>query len=387
MRTIAVVSVARSDFSLYLPILQRIKSDKGLRLQLIVGGMHLSPEFGMTITAIEQAGFEISERVEMLISSDSPQAIAKSIGIGTMGFAQAYERLKPDLLLVLGDRFEMLAAVIAALPFAIPTAHIHGGESTEGLIDEPIRHSITKMSHLHFVTTEKYRQRVIQMGEQPKRVILSGAPGLDNLREMKFATLAALEQRIGMALKPAPLLVTFHPVTLEYQDTPQHIATLLKALEGVDRPIIFTYPNADTGGRIVIAAIDKFTATRPQTKVVANLGTEWYFTLMRHAAVMVGNSSSGIIEAASFELPVVNIGNRQRGRIHGPNVLDVGYGTDEIRAGIQQALRADFRKSLAGLKNPYGDGNASKIIVDTLKQVPLDRTLVVKKFHDLAGVN
>lgn len=383
MRTIGVVTVARSDYGIYLPVLRAIEAEPDLRLHLLVGGMHLSPEFGLSVQAIEADGFPIAERVEMLLSSDTPEGIAKSIGMGVLGFAQALGRSRPDLLLVLGDRFEMLAAVSAALPFDLPIAHIHGGETTEGAIDESIRHALTKMSHLHFVATEPYRDRVIQMGEEPWRVHVSGAPGLDNLRALDLLSPGELEAVIGMALAVPPLLVTYHPVTREHGDAQTQIAELLAALQTTTRPIIFTYPNADAEGRIIIEAIDRFVQTHPRAKAVVNLGTRAYLSLMRQAAAMVGNSSSGIIEAASFALPVVNIGSRQRGRLRAGNVLDCGYERQQIAAAIEKAVSAPFRESLADLTNPYGDGQAAERIVSVLRSVELDRRLTTKRFHDL----
>ncbi len=383
VRTIGVVTVARSDYGIYLPVLRKIQADAALKLKLIVAGMHLSPEFGLTVDGIENDGFEVGARIEMLLSSDMPEGIAKSMGVGTLGFAQFYAGSPPDILVVLGDRFEMLAATVAALPFAIPVAHIHGGESTEGLIDEPIRHSITKMSHLHFASTPHYANRIMQMGEEPWRVAVSGAPGLDNLYAMDLLPSDEIERLIGMPLQPSPLLVTYHPVTLEYEDTSSHISELLAALEETGLPVVFTCPNADTQGRLIIKAIDRYVEAHENACVVTNLGTQAYFSLMKYAAAMVGNSSSGIIEAASFQLPVVNIGNRQRGRIHERNVLQVGYERSSILNAIRQVTASAFRRSLDNLQNPYGGGKSAQRIVQTLRDVPLDRKLILKRFYDI----
>lgn len=383
MRVIAVATVARSDYGLYRPILRRIAADPELTLRILAGGMHLSPEFGMTVNQIEADGFAVAERVEMLLSSDSPEGVAKSTGIGLIGFAQALARVRPDILLVLGDRFEMFAAAAAALPFHIPTAHIHGGESTEGLIDEAIRHSITKMSHLHFASTSKYARRIEQLGEEPWRVLVSGAPGLDDAMAAGPLSRDELAARCGIDLTQSPLLVTLHPVTLEHERTPYHVSELLAAIDEFGSPVIFTYPNADTFGRLIIQRIQEFCATRPWAGAVANLGSDVYFAMMRVAAAMVGNSSSGIIEAASFGLPVVNIGNRQRGRLRPANVIDVDYPRESIVVGIRRAMSSEFRLSLAGLTNPYGDGHASERIVAILKEVPLDDRLLLKRFHEV----
>lgn len=383
MRTIGVVTVARSDYGIYLPLLRELRDAHDIELQLVVSGMHLSPEFGATYQVLERDGFSINHRVEMLLSSDTPEGIGKSVGLGIIGFSQLFVQFKPDILLVLGDRFEMLAAAVAAMAHSIPMAHIHGGEATEGLIDEPIRHSITKMSHIHFVSTEVYRQRVIQMGEEPWRVTTCGAPSLDNLRSLKILDRIELDKIVGMQLDPPPLLVTYHPVTLEYQDTSYHIKELMAALDATDLPIVFTFPNADTAGRSIIAAIEQFVATHDRATAVANLGTNAYFSLMRMAAAMVGNSSSGIIEAASFNLPVVDIGNRQRGRVRGKNVIHADYDRHSIQEAIKVAVSSNFRLELLDLQNPYGDGQASDRILNVLRSVSVDRNLLLKRFYDI----
>jgi UDP-hydrolysing UDP-N-acetyl-D-glucosamine 2-epimerase len=385
MRTISAVTVARSDYGIYLPVLRQIQAEPGLRLGLLVSGMHLSPEFGLTVKTIETDGFEIIDRVEMLVSSDSPEGIAKSIGLGTIGFAQAFSHSRPDLLLVLGDRFEMFAAVLAALPFKIPVAHIHGGEVTEGAIDDALRHSITKLSHLHFVSLPEYARRVEQLGEEPWRITVSGAVSLDNLREIPLLTPAELENRFALRLEPPPLLVTFHPVTLEYERTTHHIEELLAALDEVALPVVFTLPNADTSGRIIRERISDHVQRSPATYMVENLGTQGYFSLMSCAAAMVGNSSSGIIEAPSFKLPVVNIGSRQTGRVRAANVIDVGYERSEIAKAVRRAVSTDFRARLQTLANPYEKGGAAEAIVSRLKAEELNERLVCKVFHDLSG--
>jgi UDP-hydrolysing UDP-N-acetyl-D-glucosamine 2-epimerase len=384
MRTIAIVTVARSDYGIYRPVLRRIQREPGLRLMLFAAGMHLSPQFGMTVNAIEQDGFGVDERVEMLLSSDTPEGVAKSLGLGVIGFAQAYARSRPDILVVLGDRYEMLAAAAAALPFKIPVAHIHGGESTEGAIDESIRHSITKMSHLHFASTEAYARRIVQMGEEPWRVTVSGAPGLDNLTDLYPLSREELEAQYGLCLSDpiGALLVTYHPVTLEYEQTEAQVVELLSALWGAAMPVVFTYPNADTNNHVIAEMIEDFVARTPDARLVANMGTQGYFSLMSMAAAMVGNSSSGIIEAASFKLPVVNVGNRQAGRIRPRNVIDVACHREAILGGIRRATSSEFRASLSDLVNPYGDGHAAERIVQRLKTVCLDDKILVKRFCD-----
>ena len=383
MRTIGVVTVSRSDYGIYLPLLRKIIADLDLKLHLIITGMHLSPEFGLTVRAIEADGFQIGDRVEMLLSSDTPEGIVKSMGLGTIGFAQTYSRFRPDILLVLGDRFEMHAAALAALPFKIPVAHIHGGEITQGAIDDALRHSITKLSHLHFVSTQEYAKRVTQLGEEPWRVNVCGAPSLDNLQFIELLKPHDLKIKYGLKFDHPPLLVTFHPVTLEYERTKWQVNELLSALEESKMPIVFTMPNADTSGRIIASKINEFVAVHSSAQVVDNFGTQGYFSMMALAAAMVGNSSSGIIEAASFELPVVNIGNRQCGRVRGANVIDVDYERTSILKGLLKALDSKFTMSLKGIRNPYFAGGASTIIVKALKRFKLDNEPVMKCFHDL----
>ena len=384
MRTIGVVTVARSDYGIYLPILRKIQGDPELKLHLIVGGMHLAPEFGHTVEEIEADGFAIGERVEMLLSSDSPAGIAKSIGLGVIGFAQVYAAFRPDILVVLGDRFEMYAAAVAALPFKIPIAHIHGGEVTQGALDDALRHSMTKLSHLHFVATEGYARRVIQLGEEPWRVVVSGAPGLDNLNTFPLLPAHEIEEKFGLRLDVPPLLVTFHPVTLEYEQTEYQMEELLAALDMIDMPIVFTMPNADTRNSVIRRMIADFVEAHDAAQSVENFGRQGYFSMMALAAALVGNSSSGIIEASSFKLPVVNIGTRQAGRVRAANVIDVEYARTEIVSAIRRAISPEFRVGLRGLVNPYFAGaDAAQIIVDGIKQTALDKKLGMKTFHDM----
>jgi UDP-N-acetylglucosamine 2-epimerase (non-hydrolysing)/GDP/UDP-N,N'-diacetylbacillosamine 2-epimerase (hydrolysing) len=323
----------------------------------------------------------------MLLSSDTPEGVAKSVGLGTIGFAQLFARFRPDILVVLGDRFEMYVAALSALPFKIPVAHIHGGELTQGAIDDALRHSMTKLSHLHFASTYEYARRIMQLGEEPWRVVVSGAPGLDNLHTVPLLDAQELERRTGIPLDPPPLLVTFHPVALEYEQTTWQVGELLAALEACALPVVFTLPNADTSGRIISRMIERFVETTPQASMIANLGTQGYLSMMFHAAAMVGNSSSGIIEAASFKLPVVNIGTRQDGRIRAANVMDVGYERHEIVTAIRKATDPAFRASLADLVNPHGSGHAAAAIVARLKDVMLDDRLMMKRFYDVPVVD
>lgn len=384
MRTVGVVSVGRSDYGIYLPILKRIQNDGDLCLHIFAGGMHLRPEYGMTIKTVEADGFKVIEKVDMLGDSDSPQDIASSIGRGVIGFSKAFYRFPPDILVVLGDRFEMYSAALAALPFNIPVAHIHGGELTRGAIDDALRHSMTKLSHLHFVSTERYAKRVIQLGEEPWRVVVSGAPGLDQLDLITYQEKVALENKFGIDLSKPTLLVTFHPVTLEYQEVEAQIDAVLGAIQKSECAVLFTSPNADTGGNIILDKIRRYVKKNSSSRLIDNLGTETYFSLMRFVTAMVGNSSSGIIEAPSFKLPVVNIGMRQEGRLRAENVIDVDCSEDAILAGIKKAIHPLFGNQISGLVNPYKQrGSASTIIVNRLKNIPLDEKLRVKFFYDL----
>jgi UDP-N-acetylglucosamine 2-epimerase (non-hydrolysing)/GDP/UDP-N,N'-diacetylbacillosamine 2-epimerase (hydrolysing) len=385
MTSIAVVTVARSDFSIYRPVLRRLSDEPDYLLHLIAADTHFSPEYGVTVHDIEADGFKITEQVDMLEETDTPAGTAKSISRGVAGFSDIFTRLRPDILMVLGDRYEMLAAVVAALPFVIPVVHIHGGELSEGAFDEAIRHAITKMSHVHFVATETYARRVIQMGEEPWRVEVTGAPALDNLQEIDTPSAAEVERSFGISLSPAPLLVTFHPETLEQETTEEHFRELLSALDTCGEPVLFTYPNADPQGRRFIELIHEYVDGRPRrAQAVANLGLKGYYGVLREVPAMVGNSSSGIIEAASFGLPAVNVGNRQRGRLRGDNVIDTPARRDAITEALRRALDPAFRKTCHGLPNPYGDGNAAERIVGRLKALEPTEKLIIKKFHDLA---
>lgn len=382
MRTIGVVTAGRSDYGIYLPVLRQIVMDPRLTLRLMATGMHLSPRFGMTVVSITADGFDVAERIEVLSDSDAPCSIAQSMARGTVGFAEVFSRSPPDILVVLGDRFEMHAAAIAALPFNVPVAHIHGGELTEGAIDDALRHSMTKLSHLHFVATEQYRHRVEQMGEEAWRVTVSGAPSLDNLASVERLSAAQIEARFGVHVTPETLMVTFHPTTLEYEEAGPQTYQLMAALKESGRPIVFTMPNADTGGKVIRGLIEWYLQNEPTAQAVESLGTAGYFGMLSCCAAMVGNSSSGLIEAPSFGLPVVNVGIRQCGRVRGANVIDVGNGREEIGAGIRRATDPAFRRSLKGKVNPYGDGKAAPRIVAKLADVELSKRLLSKRFQD-----
>jgi len=381
-RAIGVVTVSRSDYGHLIPVLQAIRDCPGLTLQLLVGGMHLVPAFGNTVRAIEADGWAIAERIDLLDPDDAPAAVAASIGRGVEGFAHAYARQRPDIVVVLGDRFEMLAAAVAALPFALPVAHIHGGEVTEGAIDNQMRHAITKLSHLHFASAPSHARRIVDMGEEPWRVHDVGAPGLDRLARFAPSSRAELAATLRIPADDRWLLVTYHPVTLEYADALAQLEEVLAAVDKVDATAIITAPNADTAGRTLLRRLEEFAARTPRARLVASLGEQRYLSLLHHADVMVGNSSSGLIEAPSFALPVVNVGSRQDGRLRGDNVRDVPPERDAIVRGIDVALAPGFREHLRGRPNPYGDGRAAERIVRVLRDVTLGDPLVRKKAVD-----
>lgn len=382
MRKIGVITVGRSDYSIYRPLLRGIVQDSDLQLCLIVAGMHLIKKFGLTSQEIEEDGFKIFEKVSFSLENDSPEGISCSTGEAVQAFAKCYQRARPDILLVLGDRFEMHAATLAALPFKIPVAHLHGGELTLGAIDNALRHSITKLAHLHFVATETYYQRVLQLGEEPWRVQLTGAPALDSLTSFKPKSLEEIARKFDLPLTEPPVLVTFHPVTLEYENTIWQVDQLLTALSRYSLPIVFTGTNADTSNTIIWNKIRSFVRIRKKTHLVVNFGPDYYFSLLANSQMMVGNSSSGIVEAPSFQLPVVNIGTRQGGRVRAQNIIDVGYSWQEIVQGMQEALSKEFRESLKGMRNPHDAGGAASKILDCLKTVPLDQKLILKNFFD-----
>jgi UDP-hydrolysing UDP-N-acetyl-D-glucosamine 2-epimerase len=382
LRSIGVITVSRSDWGHLRSVLEAIRSTSGLTLALMVAGMHLEPDFGHTIREIEAEGWPVAARIPMAETDDAPAGVAASTGKGVEGFARAYADTRPDLVVVLGDRFEMLAAAVAALPFALPVAHIHGGEETEGAMDNQIRNAITKLAHLHFASAELHARRIAQMGEEAWRIHTVGAPGLDRLRDVRYRSREALAGSLDLDPKASWVLVTFHPVTLEHRDTVAHVTELLAALEKADALLVMTYPNADTAGRVIIERLEEFAARHPRVRLARSLGEETYLSLLKHADAMVGNSSSGLIEAPSFGLPVVNIGSRQRGRLRGSNVIEVDYGREEILRGLERALEPAFRAGLRGMANPYGDGQAAGRIVEMLRTVPLDTRLILKRFAD-----
>lgn len=386
-RRICIVTGSRADFGLLSPVMKAVAEDDRLELQVVATGSHLAPVHGETVREIEAAGFTVAARVEMLLSSDSGTGVAKSIGLGTIGLADAYDRLRPHIVVLLGDRFETLAAAQAAMALRIPIAHIHGGEATYGLIDEAIRHAVTKMAHLHFVAAEPYRRRVIQLGEEPGRVYDFGAPGLDAVRATAIASRSDLEQALGFALGQPALLVTYHPVTLVPSGTDQAFRALVGALDRFpDSTVLFTRSNADTRGSDLNRLIDDYAASQPgRVRVATSLGSRLYLAAVSHCDVVVGNSSSGLYEAPLLGTPTVNIGDRQAGRLKPASVIDCGEREDDIAQAVQRALSRDHQDAMATMKLPYGDGNAAPRIAEVLATVSLDG-LLLKHFFDVQGI-
>jgi len=381
-RKIAVITTSRADYSHLCWPLRDLSSHPDIHLQLIVLGPHLSPDFGMTVRQIEADGFSIASRIECLLSSDTDIGMAKTIGLATLGLADCLGQMRPDLLLVTADRYEMLAPASVAVALRIPIVHIEGGEISEGAIDDAIRNALTKLSHIHFTSTHTARARVIAMGEEPWRVHAAGSPSLDHLRRSTLLTREQLESHLDLNLSSPFALVGYHPATLA-RDTTREAQSLFEALENLPLNIVFCYPNADAGGRRLLELSKAFCHSHPDAKIYQNLDPITYWSLLKNAKLLIGNSSSGIMEAASFAVPVVNVGSRQKGRERAANVLDAEPQSSNILEKISQALTNDFSRSLQGMTNPYGDGQAAARIVEVLASVPLNETLLVKKAQPL----
>ena len=383
-RKICIVTGTRAEYGLLYWLMKYIQKDQDTNLQIIVTGMHLSNEFGLTKNQIIKDKFKIDKEVEMLLSSDSPRAIAKSTGIAMMGFADALDDLKPDIMVVLGDRYELLAASYAATILRIPIAHFHGGEATEGVIDEPTRHSITKMSHLHFVANKEYRDRVIQLGEQPSRVFNVGGMGIDNIKKLKLLSKNTLQKRLNFKFSSKNFMVTFHPVTLEKQTSSNQMKTLLKVLDSLDDiSIIFTKPNSDTDGRIIINLIDEFVLKNPKRSIsFISMGQLLYLSTLKYMDAVVGNSSSGLLEVPTFKIGTINVGDRQRGRAKANSVIDCSNDFNSISKAIKKVYSKPFKKILKSVKSPYGNGGSAIKSLDILKKSNLDNILK-KKFYDI----
>jgi len=377
-RKIAVITGTRADYGIFYYILKEIEKHEALDLKLIVCGMHLCPEYGMTINEIEQDGFEIADKFETILASDTGVAMANSIGLSIISMAQCFDRIKPDLLLILGDRGEMLAAATTAIYMNIPVAHIHGGEVT-GTVDESVRHAITKLSHIHFPANEDSKQRILKLGEKEKNIFVVGAPGLDYIKKTKYISRKEMLNKFNLE-DDKIFLLTEHPVTTERDMVEWQIRETLDAVVELGYQTIVSYPNSDNGGREIIRIIEEYRAKYLFLKVFRNLSQVEYLSFLDIAEVMIGNSSSGIIEAPSFKLPVVNIGSRQDGRLRACNVIDIPYGRDSVIRGIKEAIYDEsFKKQLKNCTNPYGDGNASGRISQILSEVNLDRELIQKR--------
>lgn len=384
-RRICIITGTRAEYGLLRGLMEEARKDSGVELQIIATGMHLAPEFGLTYREIERDGFRIDRKIEMLLSSDTPVGLAKSMGLGTIGFADAFAELKPDIVVVLGDRFEILAAVQAALVARIPVAHICGGETTEGAIDEGIRHAVTKLSHLHFPAAQAYGRRIIQLGESPDRVHCFGSISLDNMSQLQLLGRHELEDQLNLRLATPSFLITYHPVTLD-EDPAAGLEPLLAALGAYPKAtLVFTKPNADTGGRGIISRLEAFVASRgANTHLFTSLGSLRYLSLIRQVDAVIGNSSSALVEAPALGKPSVDIGDRQRGRLSGPSVIHCPADEASIRAAIEEALAPAFSPRLDPTLSPYagGQGPASPRILKCLKDADL-RSLLQKPFHDL----
>jgi len=384
-RKICVITGSRAEYGLLRPLIEEICGDLDLRLQLLVTGMHLSPEFGLTYREIEKDGFKIDAKIDIQLNSDASVGISKSMGLAMVGFARLYERLNPDLIVVLGDRFEIFSAASAALISRRPIAHLYGGEVTLGSFDDSFRHSVTKMSNLHFTSTEEYRKRVIQLGENPARVFNVGAIGLDNIKRLNFLSKQELERELRFKFNKRNLLVTFHPVTLEDDSVSQsQFKNLLDALNDLeDTNVIFTKANADPGGRLINALMDSYTKrSKCRAVTFASLGQIKYLSTMQYVDAMVGNSSSGIMEAPSFKIGTINIGDRQQGRIRTGTTIDCRPTKEAIKSAIKRLYSKEFQRKLKTAKNPYGEGKAAKKIKKILKNYDL-RNIIKKVFYDI----
>ena len=383
-RKICVVTGTRAEYGLLYWTMKRIQDEPNAELQVIATGMHLSPEFGNTYKTIENDGFTIHRKIECLLSSDTGVGISKSIGLGIISFSEAYTQLKPDIVLVLGDRFEIMGAVTAAMICRIPIAHCHGGEATECLIDESIRHSITKMSQIHFACTKEYRNRIIQLGELPSNVYNVGGLGIENINKLNLLDREGFERSIDCKLKSNNYLVTFHPVTLDKDSAETQFSALINSLDKLDNSlIIFTKPNADNDGRIIIKLIDEY-VSKNKHKAIAftSLGQLRYLSAIPFMIAVVGNSSSGLLEVPSFRIPTVNIGDRQRGRIQGDSVINCNPTENSIKKALDIAKSEEFRENIKDKVSPYGEINSSEIIVEKLINISLDGILK-KRFYDI----
>lgn len=382
---ICVVTGTRAEYGLLRPLMQAIQEESGWQLQILATGAHLSPEFGLTFQEIEKDGFSIDKKVEMLLSADTASSIIKSMGLAMIGFSDALQELKPDLLVILGDRYEMLALASSALIFTIPIVHLHGGEITEGAYDDAIRHSITKMSHLHFTSTEEYRDRIIQLGENPDFVHNVGAIGLDSIKKLPLLNKEDLEEQLGFKFAKYNYQVTFHPSTLDRESPEKQFQILLDAIDKQkDSFFIFTKANADTGGRIINKMIDDYVSRNPtRAKAFTSLGNLRFLSLVKYCTAVVGNSSSGILEVPSLKVATINIGDRQKGRIQAESIINTSVSKSEILKAFDKVKTADFNNLVKEIENPYGSGDTTEKIMDVLHKIDLDK-FKTKQFRDLS---
>lgn len=382
-KKICVVTGTRAEYGLLSHLMKEIKRQPEFQLQVVVTGMHLSPEFGLTYKEILKDGFEIDQKLEILLSADTASSVTKSIGLGFLGFADTFDKLKPDLLIVLGDRYEILAAASSALIFNIPICHIHGGELTYGAYDDAIRHSITKMAKIHFTATKEYRNRVVQMGEDANFVFEVGGLGVDSILKLPVISKEKLEEELGFSFGKKNLLVTYHPETLSTHTPTKQFEELLAALDQLEETnLIFTHPNSDNGGREIISLIESYVKSHNNAKSFSSLGQVRYFSCIRYVDGVVGNSSSGLLEVPTFQKGTINIGNRQSGRLKAESIIDVTTSKNSILDGIRQLYSNDFQNRLKFVVNPYGDGQATEKMIQILKKIKFD-SLVEKKFYDL----
>lgn len=387
LKNICIVTGTRAEYGLLKPVIEKVTSDMELNLQLVVTGMHLSSEFGNTIKDIEVDGFNINKKVEMLLASDSPVAIAKSVGLGTISFSEVFSTLKPDIVIILGDRYEIFAAAQTAMIMRIPIAHIHGGELTQGLIDDPIRHSITKMAQIHFVSEAPYQKRVIQLGERPENVHLVGSLGIENISKVKLLSKKQLSTKLNMCLDKY-FLITVHPTTLVEGKSEQDITVLLQALENYnDYGLLFTKSNSDTEGRIINEKIIEFIERYPNARLFDSLGLLNYLSAMYHSEAVIGNSSSGIIETPGYGTPTLNLGNRQNGRYMRANIITKEFELNEIHDGIKIVTSKEFKNLAKQVKNAFEEQRTSEQIVNHIKRYLNEFETVEKTFYDLRDSN
>lgn len=383
-KNICIITATRAEYGLLSPIIKGLQSEEGIKVTLAVTGMHLSPEFGLTYKEIEADGIAIDKKIEILLSSDTPAAVSKTMALALLGFSEYFEELKPDSVMILGDRYEMLAVACAAMNARIPIIHLYGGEATEGLIDEAVRHSITKMSYLHLTSTEEYRKRVIQLGEAPERVYAVGSTGVENALHMPLFSKKELEKELGIELEKPFAVVTFHPVTLENNKSEEQFKEILAAFDAnADMNYIFTKANSDSNGRIINKLIDEYAGSRKNAFAFDSLGMKRYLSSLKYAEMVIGNSSSGLVEVPAFGIPTINIGDRQKGRVKAESVVDCEPISEEISRSIQQARQPIFRQCCNNVTNPYGNGETTKKVIAAIRNMMENPIDLKKKFYDL----